>query len=56
MNGLGDKVSVVNRDAALLERGREAPRTGFNLVLADMFDAGEPPFLMLHHASWASVT
>ena len=40
MNGLSDKVSVVHRDAALLERGREAPRTGVNLVVADMFDAG----------------
>lgn len=40
VNGLSDRISVVNRDVALLERGHEAPRTGVNLVVADMFDAG----------------
>ena len=40
VNGLSAKVSVVARDAALLERGREARREGVNLVVFDMFDAG----------------
>ena len=40
VNGLSDKVSVVARDAALLERGREARREGVNLVVFDLFDAG----------------
>ena len=39
VNGLSDKISVVARDAALLERGREARREGVNLVTFDMFDS-----------------
>lgn len=39
-NGLSEKVSVVHRDAALLERGRDVRRLGANIVVVDMFDAG----------------
>ena len=39
-NGLSEQVSVVHRDAALLERGRDVRRLGANIVIADMFDAG----------------
>ena len=37
-NGLGKQVSVVRRDAALLERGRDVPRSGCNLAVLDLFD------------------
>ena len=40
-NGLSGRVSVVHRDAALLQRGKEVRPLGVNLVLADIFDAGE---------------
>lgn len=40
-NGLSDRVSVVHRDAGLLQRGREVRALGVNLVVTDMFDAGE---------------
>lgn len=39
-NGLAKKISVVNRDAALLERGRAVRALGVNLVVADVFDCG----------------
>lgn len=39
-NGLSDRVSVVNRDAGLLQRGREVRALGANIVIADVFDAG----------------
>ena len=39
--GLSSKVSVVHRDVALLQRGREVRPLGVNLVIADLFDAGE---------------
>ena len=39
-NGLSARVSVVHRDAGLLQRGREVRPLGVNLVIADMFDAG----------------
>lgn len=37
---LGRKISVVHKDAALLQRGREVRPLGVNLVVADVFDAG----------------
>lgn len=40
-NGLSSRVSVVHRDAGLLQRGREVRPLGVNLVIADLFDAGE---------------
>ena len=40
-NGLSGRVSVVHRDAALLQRGMVVRPLGVNLVLADIFDAGE---------------
>lgn len=39
-NGLSNRISVVHRDAGLLQRGREVRPLGVNLVVADMFDAG----------------
>lgn len=39
-NGLSEKISVVHRDAGLLERGKHVRRLGANIVVADMFDAG----------------
>lgn len=40
VNGAAEKVSVVQRDAGLLERGKHARRLGVNVVVADFFDAG----------------
>lgn len=40
MNGCADTVSVVCRDAGLLERGHQVRRRGANLAIADFFDAG----------------
>lgn len=42
VNGAGEKVSVVQRDAGLLERGKQIRRLGVNVVTADFFDAGRP--------------
>ncbi len=42
VNGVGEKVSVVQKDAGLLERGKQVRRLGVNLVTADFFDAGTP--------------
>ncbi|KAK9825810.1 hypothetical protein WJX74_009582 [Apatococcus lobatus] len=39
-NDLGGRVSVVHRDAGLLERGHEMRRLGANVVVADFFDSG----------------
>ena len=39
-NGLAKKISVVQRDVALLQRGREVRPLGVNIIIADMFDAG----------------
>ena len=39
-NGLASTVSVVQRDVAKLQRGKDVRRRGVNLVVADMFDAG----------------
>ncbi len=39
-NGLSQRVSVVQKDIALLERGREVRYLGCNLAIADLFDAG----------------
>ena len=41
VNHLSENVSVVHSDAALLERGREVRPLGVNIVLADIFDAGQ---------------
>ncbi|KAK3246571.1 hypothetical protein CYMTET_43897 [Cymbomonas tetramitiformis] len=41
-NCLGN-VSVVERDAGLLERGKEVRRRGCNLVVVDFFDCGDHP-------------
>ena len=40
-NGQSERVSVVQRDAGLLERGREVRALGANIAIADLFDAGE---------------
>ena len=40
INGVAEKVSVVQRDAGLLERGKHVRRLGVNVVVADFFDAG----------------
>ena len=42
MNKLSDKVSVVQKDIALLERGKEVRYLGINLAIGDIFDAGRP--------------
>lgn len=39
-NGLSERVSVVHKDIALLERGREVRYLGCNLAIADLFNAG----------------
>ncbi len=39
-NGCAAAVSVVSRDAGLLQRGHEVRTRGVNLVVADFFDAG----------------
>ncbi|KAI8104703.1 hypothetical protein M9434_003256 [Picochlorum sp. BPE23] len=39
-SGFSKKISVVHRDAALLQRGKEVRPLGTNVVIADMFDAG----------------
>eukprot|EP00889_Picochlorum_renovo_P001970 jgi/Picre1/29000/NNA_004394.t1 len=39
-SGYSKKISVVHRDAALLQRGKEVRPLGTNVVIADMFDAG----------------
>lgn len=42
-NGQSERVDVVKRDGALLERGREVRPLGVNLIVSDFFDAGEKP-------------
>jgi hypothetical protein len=39
-NGLSDKVSVVHKDIALLQRGHEVRYLGCNLAIGEIFDAG----------------
>ena len=39
-NGLSSRVSVVQRDCALLQRGTEVRQRGVNMVVLDFFDAG----------------
>ena len=39
-NGLSDKITVVNKDVGLLERGTHIRALGANLVVADFFDSG----------------
>lgn len=39
-NGYSNRISVVHRDAAMLQRGKEIRHFGVNLVVADMFDSG----------------
>ncbi len=43
MNKLSDRVSVVQKDIALLERGKEVRYLGINLAIGDIFDAGRVP-------------
>lgn len=43
MNKLSDRVSVVQKDIALLERGKEVRYLGINLAIGDIFDAGRFP-------------
>lgn len=40
-NGLLEKISVINKDAGLLERGQDLRHLGVNIIIADFFDAGE---------------
>ena len=40
-NGLLEKVSVINKDAGLLERGQDLQHAGVNIIVADFFDAGK---------------
>lgn len=51
-NGLSERVSVVHRDVALLQRGREVRPLGCNLALADLFDAGVPISLCCSALAW----
>ena len=39
-NNVSKVVSVVNRDVALLQRGKEVRPLGVNMLVADMFDCG----------------
>lgn len=39
-NGLSERITVVERDVALLERGQNVRAKGVNLIICDMFDAG----------------
>lgn len=39
-NAFADTVSVVCRDVAMLERGRDVRPLGVNIIVADMFDSG----------------
>ena len=41
MNKLSDKISVVQKDIALLERGKDVRYLGANLAIGDVFDAGK---------------
>ncbi|CAG9462617.1 unnamed protein product [Pedinophyceae sp. YPF-701] len=40
VNGVSDRVTVLHRDAALLERGGDARNRGYNLLILDVFDPG----------------
>lgn len=39
-NGLSKSISVVHRDVALLQRGKDVRPLGVNIVVADVFDSG----------------
>ena len=39
-NGLLEKVSVIQKDVGLLERGQDVREQGVNIIVADFFDAG----------------
>ena len=41
VNQVSQNISVVHSDAALLERGKGVRPLGVNIVLADLFDAGQ---------------
>jgi 2-polyprenyl-3-methyl-5-hydroxy-6-metoxy-1,4-benzoquinol methylase len=41
VNGMGGEVAVVHGDVGQLQRGRDVPEGGVELVVMDMFDAGE---------------
>ena len=49
VNGVAEKVSVVQRDAGLLERGKHVRRLGVNIVVADFFDAGGCEAALIMH-------
>jgi protein arginine N-methyltransferase 7 len=51
-NKLSSQISVVSRDAAMLQRGREVRPMGANLVVADMFDSGGLLLLLLLPLLW----
>ncbi len=51
MNKLSDRVSVVQKDIALLERGKEVRYLGINLAIGDIFDAGSSS-IVLTVRSW----
>ena len=42
---MSEKITVVNRDVAKLQRGKDISRQGVNVVVADIFDSG----VLLHH-------
>lgn len=50
VNGAAEEVSVVQRDAGLLERGKHVRRLGVNVVVADFFDAGGCGATRIHDA------
>ena len=41
MNGMSEKITVVNRDVAKLQRGKDIARQGVNVIVADIFDSGD---------------
>ena len=55
MNGVSEGVSVVPRDIALLERGRDMRALGANIMVADFFDAGDYPLSSSHQSSYPAL-
>lgn len=55
-NGLSDKISIIQRDGGLLQRGREVRALGVNVVVADVFDAGAVPRLRFLLVSAAALS
>lgn len=39
-NALSEKISIINRDACLLERGKGVRHSGLNVCVLDIFEAG----------------